>query len=86
MTIANRMWKHIFGIGGKEPVTDLDDPNSLVARFRVQHPLHVAQWRIQTNQPPQSWQEIASNIRSEGALTWLDRIKFFLAAKEKGLE
>ena len=28
MTIANRMWKLIFGIGVKEPVTDLDDPNA----------------------------------------------------------
>ncbi|MFC5456875.1 DUF1549 domain-containing protein [Prosthecobacter fluviatilis] len=28
MTIANRMWKHIFGVGVKEPVTDLDDPNA----------------------------------------------------------
>lgn len=30
MTIANRMWKRIFGLGVKEPVTDLDDPNSSV--------------------------------------------------------
>ena len=28
MTIANRLWKLIFGIGVKEPVTDLDDPNA----------------------------------------------------------
>jgi hypothetical protein len=30
MTIANRMWKHMFGMGVKEPVTDLDDPSSSV--------------------------------------------------------
>jgi Protein of unknown function (DUF1549)/Protein of unknown function (DUF1553)/SLA1 homology domain 1, SHD1 len=28
MTIANRLWKLIFGIGVKEPVTDLDDVNA----------------------------------------------------------
>ena len=28
MTIANRMWKLAFGVGVKEPVTDLDDPNA----------------------------------------------------------
>ncbi len=28
MTIANRLWKLVFGVGIKEPVTDLDDPNS----------------------------------------------------------
>ena len=28
MTIANRLWKLIFGIAVKEPVTDLDDPNA----------------------------------------------------------
>ncbi|MCP5558261.1 MAG: DUF1549 domain-containing protein [Verrucomicrobiaceae bacterium] len=28
MTIANRMWKMIFGVGVKEPITDLDDPNA----------------------------------------------------------
>jgi hypothetical protein len=27
-TIANRVWKRIFGLGVKEPVTDLDDLNS----------------------------------------------------------
>jgi hypothetical protein len=27
MTIANRMWKRAFGVGVKEPVTDLDDPS-----------------------------------------------------------
>lgn len=30
MTIANRMWKRIFGLGVKEPITDLDDPSSSV--------------------------------------------------------
>ncbi len=30
MTIANRMWKRIFGVGIKEPVSDLDDPNASV--------------------------------------------------------
>ncbi len=30
MTIANRMWKRIFGLGVKEPVTDLDDPAASV--------------------------------------------------------
>ncbi len=28
MTIANRMWKRAFGVAVKEPVTDLDDPES----------------------------------------------------------
>ncbi|MBL9147026.1 MAG: DUF1553 domain-containing protein [Verrucomicrobiaceae bacterium] len=28
MTIANRMWKRAFGVGVREPVTDLDDPNT----------------------------------------------------------
>lgn len=28
MTIANRLWKLVFGVGLKEPVTDLDDPNA----------------------------------------------------------
>lgn len=28
MTIANRLWKFAFGVGIKEPVTDLDDPNA----------------------------------------------------------
>ena len=28
MTIANRLWKLVFGVGIKEPVTDLDDPNA----------------------------------------------------------
>jgi len=27
MTIANRMWKLMFGVGVKEPINDLDDPN-----------------------------------------------------------
>ena len=37
MTIANRMWKHIFGIGVKEPVTDLDDPNASVNPALLHH-------------------------------------------------
>lgn len=37
MTIANRMWKHIFGIGVKEPVTDLDDPNASVNPELLRH-------------------------------------------------
>ncbi|GEP43047.1 DUF1549 domain-containing protein [Brevifollis gellanilyticus] len=28
MTISNRLWKLAFGVGIKEPVTDLDDPNA----------------------------------------------------------
>jgi hypothetical protein len=28
MTIANRMWKRAFGVGVREPVADLDDPNA----------------------------------------------------------
>jgi hypothetical protein len=28
MTIANRMWKLVFGVGIKEPISDLDDPTS----------------------------------------------------------
>ncbi|MBL9116530.1 MAG: DUF1549 domain-containing protein [Verrucomicrobiaceae bacterium] len=30
MTIANRMWKRAFGVGVKEPVTDIDDPETSV--------------------------------------------------------
>jgi hypothetical protein len=30
MTIANRLWKRAFGVGVREPVTDLDDPSSSV--------------------------------------------------------
>ncbi|WP_395746885.1 DUF1549 domain-containing protein [Prosthecobacter sp.] len=37
MTIANRMWKHIFGIGVKEPVTDLDDPAASVNPALLHH-------------------------------------------------
>jgi hypothetical protein len=37
MTIANRMWKHIFGIGVKEPVSDLDDPNASVNPALLHH-------------------------------------------------
>lgn len=37
MTIANRMWKRIFGLGVREPVTDLDDPSSSVNPPLLQH-------------------------------------------------
>lgn len=37
MTIANRMWKRIFGIGIKEPVTDLDDPDASVNPALLHH-------------------------------------------------
>ncbi|MDH4474977.1 MAG: DUF1549 domain-containing protein [Verrucomicrobiaceae bacterium] len=30
MTIANRLWKRAFGVGVKEPVTDMDDPSASV--------------------------------------------------------
>ena len=37
MTIANRMWKLMFGVGLKEPVTDLDDPNACSNPLLLQH-------------------------------------------------
>ena len=37
MTIANRMWKRLFGIGIKEPVSDLDDPNASVNPALLHH-------------------------------------------------
>ncbi len=37
MTIANRMWKRVFGVGIKEPVTDLDDPNASVNPALLHH-------------------------------------------------
>ncbi|OYW22383.1 MAG: hypothetical protein B7Z55_04660, partial [Planctomycetales bacterium 12-60-4] len=37
MTIANRMWKRIFGIGVKEPVSDLDDPNAAANPALLHH-------------------------------------------------
>ncbi len=37
MTIANRMWKLMFGVGIKEPVTDLDDPNASSNPALLQH-------------------------------------------------
>lgn len=40
MTIANRMWKHMFGIGVKEPVADLDDPNASVNPALLHHLLN----------------------------------------------
>lgn len=37
MTIANRLWKLVFGVGIKEPVTDLDDPNASSNPLLLQH-------------------------------------------------
>jgi hypothetical protein len=37
MTIANRMWKLMFGIGIKEPVTDLDNPDECSNPLLLQH-------------------------------------------------
>ncbi len=37
MTIANRLWKQVFGVGLKEPVTDLDDPNASSNPLLLQH-------------------------------------------------
>lgn len=37
MTIANRLWKQVFGVGLKEPVTDLDDPNAASNPLLLQH-------------------------------------------------
>ncbi len=37
MTIANRMWKRFFGVGVREPVTDLDDVNASVNPALLQH-------------------------------------------------
>ncbi|MBK8092506.1 MAG: DUF1553 domain-containing protein [Verrucomicrobiaceae bacterium] len=37
MTIANRLWKRAFGIGIKEPVTDLDDPAASVNPALLHH-------------------------------------------------
>jgi len=37
MTIANRMWKRVFGIGIKEPVTDIDDPDASVNPALLYH-------------------------------------------------
>lgn len=37
MTIANRLWKRAFGVGIKEPVTDLDDPNASVNPALLHH-------------------------------------------------
>ncbi len=37
MTIANRLWKRAFGLGVREPVTDLDDPSSSVNPPLLQH-------------------------------------------------
>ena len=40
MTLANRLWKLVFGVGIKEPVTDLDDPNSASNPALLQHLAH----------------------------------------------
>lgn len=37
MTIANRLWKLLFGVGLKEPVTDLDDPSASPNPLLLQH-------------------------------------------------
>lgn len=37
MTIANRMWKRVFGLGVKEPVSDMDDPNASVNPALLHH-------------------------------------------------
>lgn len=37
MTIANRLWKQVFGVGIKEPVTDLDDPSAASNPLLLQH-------------------------------------------------
>jgi hypothetical protein len=37
MTMANRMWKRAFGVGVREPVTDLDDPEASVNPALLHH-------------------------------------------------
>jgi hypothetical protein len=37
MTMANRMWKMVFGVAVKEPVTDLDDPNACANPLLLKH-------------------------------------------------
>ncbi len=37
MTIANRLWRLVFGVGIKEPVTDLDDPSAASNPLLLQH-------------------------------------------------
>lgn len=37
MTIANRLWKRAFGVAVREPVTDLDDPDSAVNPPLLRH-------------------------------------------------
>jgi hypothetical protein len=37
MTIANRLWKRAFGVGVREPVTDLDDPEASVNPPLLRH-------------------------------------------------
>lgn len=37
MTIANRLWKRAFGLGVREPVTDLDDPEASVNPPLLRH-------------------------------------------------
>lgn len=37
MTIANRLWKRAFGVGVREPVTDLDEPEASVNPALLRH-------------------------------------------------
>ena len=37
MTIANRLWKRAFGVGVREPVTDLDVPEASVNPALLRH-------------------------------------------------
>jgi hypothetical protein len=37
MTIANRLWRLMFGVGIKEPITDLDDPSAASNPLLLQH-------------------------------------------------
>ena len=37
MTIANRLWKRAFGVGVREPVTDLDDPEAAANPALLRH-------------------------------------------------
>ena len=37
MTIANRLWKRAFGVGVREPVTDLDEPEASVNPALLHH-------------------------------------------------
>jgi len=37
MTIANRLWKRAFGVGVREPITDLDEPDASVNPALLHH-------------------------------------------------